>query len=68
MQTQSQNKMMHADDANNKDETLLEEYHFAGAGEYMPLTILAKSRDQAEECWRKQRVKVEPSQILSTNE
>ena len=59
---------MHSDEARNKDKSLLEEYHFSGSGEYLPLTIRARDREEAEAIWRQQRIKVELSQALPTNE
>ena len=40
----------------------LEEFHFAGSGEYVPQTITATSREAAEQEWLRTRkpVKVEP--------
>ena len=37
------------------------EYHFAGSGKYHPLTVTAKSREEAEKIWieKRQEVKVE---------
>ena len=44
----------------------LEDYHFSGGGEYEPITIKARDRDEAEKIWREQRKKVE--QPLQTKE
>lgn len=43
----------------------LEEFHFSGGGEYEPLTVKARSREEAEEFWQKERKKVEKTQIIS---
>lgn len=43
-----------------------EEYHFSGSGEYKPVTVRAKSREEAEAKWREVREKVEAN-IKSNN-
>ncbi len=48
----------------SKTDSPLEEYHFAGGREYEPLTVRAKSREEAEEIWKQERKKVEPNQII----
>jgi hypothetical protein len=36
----------------------LQEFHFSGSGEYIPQTIRASSREDAEKEWLETRVKV----------
>lgn len=38
-----------------------EEYHFSGSGEYVPVTVKARSMDEAVEEWKKVRVPVQES-------
>ncbi len=45
-------------------EPSLEEFHFAGGREDEPLTVLARSREEAEEIWTRERKKVEPNQNI----
>jgi len=52
-------------DSETKIEGELQEFHFAGSGEYEPITILARSREEAEEIWQSKRKKVEKSQIIN---
>lgn len=47
------------------NEGALEDFFFAGGGEYEPLTVQARSREEAEEIWQKQRKKVEPAQKIN---
>lgn len=49
----------------SQSEAPLEEYHFAGGGEYEPLAVQARSREEAEKLWQGKRKKVEPSQIIN---
>lgn len=44
-------------DSENKDEEL-QEFHFAGGLEYEPITIQARSREEAEEIWQIKRVAI----------
>ena len=34
---------------------LKEEFHFSGSGQYLPMTILASSQEEAKEIWLKTR-------------
>jgi hypothetical protein len=47
-----------------KSDLPLEEFHFAGGREYEPLTVHARSREEAEEIWMRERKKVESNQII----
>lgn len=63
MQTNDRNKMIAS--AQNKTEAPLLEYHFAGSGEYVPQTVRACSKVEAQAEWEKSRqalgtVPVEP--------
>jgi hypothetical protein len=49
-------------ESENKGEELLEEYHFSGGLEYEPLTVKARSREEAEEIWRQKRIKIKVEQ------
>lgn len=62
MQKESKNKQITG--AQNK-EAELEEFHFSGGGEYEPLSVKARSREEAEEIWQKERKKVEPIQKIN---
>lgn len=53
--------------AKNKIVGELQEFHFAGGGEYLPQTIRASSRNEAEKEWLETRVKVE-KQIINKEE
>jgi hypothetical protein len=46
-------------DIDNKDNEVLEEYHFPGGLEYEPLTVRARNREEAELIWQQKRKKVE---------
>jgi hypothetical protein len=59
----AKNKII-GDPPSAKAEQPLEEYHFAGGREYEPLTVLAKSREEAEAIWINKSKKVEPNQII----
>jgi hypothetical protein len=63
MQKESKNKQITG--LRNKTEAELEEFHFSGGLEYEPLTVRARSREEAEEIWLKERKKVEPIQKIS---
>jgi hypothetical protein len=54
MQTEYSNKQMGSGKKNNS----LEEFHFSGGGEYIPMTILATDRAEAEKEWEQKRTKV----------
>jgi len=58
MQTKFKNKAIGADDAQNKVEQPLIEFHFAGDGEYEPLTVKARDPEEAEKLWQEKRRKV----------
>lgn len=45
--------------------TLLNEFHFAGGGEYVPTTIKASSLSEATEKWEEARVAVTVPEDLS---
>lgn len=62
MQTAPKNKMQ--TDAHNKSEEE-REFHFSGSGEYQPMTIKARTQEEAIERWEKERIKVESSQIIN---
>lgn len=51
---ESQNKSI-----NQKPKGELQEFHFAGGLEYVPQTIKAESREEAEKVWAETRIKVE---------
>ncbi|MBI4119242.1 MAG: hypothetical protein HY456_00155 [Parcubacteria group bacterium] len=63
MQKDSKNKMI--GEAENKAETALQEFHFAGGTEYRPQTVKARTYEEALEIWEKTREKVEPTQIIN---
>ncbi len=44
--------------AKNKILGELQEFHFSGGGEYLPQTIRASTREEAEKEWLKTRVPV----------
>lgn len=44
--------------AKNKIVGELQEFHFAGGGEYLPQTIRASTREEAEKKWIETRVPV----------
>ena len=50
--------MLHSEDVKNKEVEQVEEYCFPGGLEYKPMTVRAKSRDEAMAIWEKQREKV----------
>lgn len=52
------NKMLNEKDVKTKEVEVLEEFHFPGGLEYKPMTIKAKSREEAEAIWEKKREKV----------
>ena len=58
MQTNERNKMITS--AENKAPLL--EYHYAGSGEYLPQTVHARNKTEAEAEWEKTRkpVRTEP--------
>jgi hypothetical protein len=62
MITQAKNKIIGSSE--NKE---FQEFHFSGSGEYIPQTIRASSREDAEKEWLATRVKVE-KQIISKEE
>ena len=49
----STNKSMEKKDVKTK-----EDYHFAGGMEYLPMTIEAESREEAEKIYKEKREKV----------
>lgn len=51
----SKNKMVKSEEVKNKSQ----EYFFSGGQEYLPQTIRADSREEAEKLWKESRVKVE---------
>ena len=53
MQTNDKNKMITS--AENKAPAPLLEYHFAGSGEYLPQTVHARNKTEAEAEWEKTR-------------
>lgn len=65
MQKEYKNKAVDPEKVKTKSEEALEEYHFPGGLEYEPLTVRARSREEAEEIWLKQRKKVEPNQTIN---
>lgn len=65
MQKEAKNKIIGAADAQNKTEQPLQEFHFAGGGEYEPITVQAKTPEEAQEIWKRERKKVEPSQKIN---
>jgi hypothetical protein len=56
MQTNNKNKMIGETDAKNK-ELKKEDFFFAGGLEYLPQTIKAESREEAEKIWLESRKK-----------
>jgi len=59
MITEAKNKVMTPEAAKTKVATTSkEEYHFAGEGKYVPLTVLASSSEEAQKLWEKDRVEV----------
>ena len=61
MQEKYNNKMM--TDAKNKGSEQEQEFHFAGGMEYLPQTVKAKSREEAEKVWEATRVKVDRPEV-----
>jgi hypothetical protein len=59
MQKESKNKAMGGSEVDIKVEPMEQDYFFPGGGEYVPQTIKATSREDAEGKWEKSRVKVE---------
>lgn len=64
MEKGSKNKMMDGTEAKNKTEQSPpepqeQEWHFSGGLEYEPITVRAKSREEAEAIWLQTRKKVE---------
>ena len=55
MQINNKNKMIGETDAKNKSEK--EDFFFAGGLEYLPQTIRAESREEAEKIWLETRKK-----------
>lgn len=53
MQTQSKNKMIGREEVKTK-----QEYFFSGGQEYLPQTIRADSKEEAESLWKESRKKV----------
>ncbi len=51
----SKNKMVKSEEVKNKSE----EFFFSGGQEYLPQTIRADSKEEAERLWSESRVKVE---------
>lgn len=58
MKKNFEDKSLKPETAENKGEEILQEYHFAGGTEYQPMTIKAKSREEAEEIYEKEKQKV----------
>jgi hypothetical protein len=54
MQTNNKNKMIGKEEVKTK-----QEYFFSGGQEYLPQTIRADSREEAEKLWEGSRVKVD---------
>lgn len=48
-------------------EPALIEYHFAGSGEYIPVTIKASSIDEATKKWEEVRVAVDAGDLSIEN-
>jgi len=65
MQTEIQNKAIGSKDAKNK-RTLPkpevvnkeEQFHFPGQGKYKTMTVTAKTREEAEQIYQKNRVEI----------
>ena len=51
----TKNTAMKTDDTKRKTEQPTEEYHFAGGGEYVPITVRASSYEEALGEWEKVR-------------
>jgi type II secretory pathway component PulL len=62
MITQAKNKII-----GSSENKKLQEFHFSGSREYIPQTIRASSREDAEKEWLATRVKVE-KQIINKEE
>ena len=56
MQNKERDKMIGS--STNKAEAREEEYFFSGGAEFVPVTVKAKSREEAEEKWKQVRVPV----------
>ena len=61
MQEKYNNKMV--TNAKNKSGEQEQEFHFAGGMEYLPQTVKAKSREEAEKHWEATRVKVDRPEV-----
>lgn len=57
MEKDYKNKKLEPDRTKEPDE--LQEFHYPGGGKYCPITIKAKSREEADEKWKEQRVEIE---------
>ena len=69
MQKEYKNKMINGQDVKTKDSSqVLQEYHFSGSGIYHPLTVKARSSQEAEKLWRQKRQKVESTQTSNNNQ
>lgn len=64
MITDARNKAMSQPDVKTKTDT--QTYHFPGGGEYEPMTVIAQSREEAEQKWREARKKVASSQTIES--
>ena len=64
MITQAKNKIIGGAEGNTQNKEF-QEFHFSGSGEYIPQTIRASSREEAEKEWLETRVKVEKKIITS---
>lgn len=40
---------------------VVKRFHFAGGGDYEPMSVTAASREEAEKEWKKKRVKISNS-------
>lgn len=54
MQEKQRSKEMKVESVKTK--SIVEPYHFAGGGEYYPITVIAENREEAEKKWEKERV------------
>lgn len=62
-----QDKQMKSEDVRNKEGSPVE-FHFAGGLEYRPLTVKARTREEAQKIWEKQRIKVGENKSANKNE
>ena len=59
MQKNTKDKMLRLGEDEIKEKGIAEEYFFSGGTEYLPQTITAKSKEEAEKEWLQIRKKVE---------